>query len=142
MWGYHKPIMIAGGLGNIRDAHVLKRDMPAGSLLVVLGGPAMLIGLGGGAASSMTSGASDADLDFASVQRDNAEMERRAQEVIDGWWTVGGANPILSIQDVGAGGVSNALPELVGGGGGGGKLDMRGGRSGERGRGRRGNGCK
>ena len=91
--GYHKPIMIAGGLGNIREAHVHKRDMPAGSLLVVLGGPAMLIGLGGGAASSMTSGASDADLDFASVQRDNAEMEHRCQEVIDRCWQLGDRNP-------------------------------------------------
>ena len=125
MWGYHKPIMVAGGLGNIREAHVLKRDMPAGSLLVVLGGPAMLIGLGGGAASSMTSGASDADLDFASVQRDNAEMEHRCQEVIDRCWQLGDRNPIRFIHDVGAGGLSNALPELVKDGGRGARIDLR-----------------
>lgn len=123
--GYHKPIMIAGGLGNIREAHVLKRDMPAGSLLVVLGGPAMLIGLGGGAASSMSSGASDAELDFASVQRDNAEMEHRCQEVIDRCWQRGDDNPIRFIHDVGAGGLSNALPELVKDGGRGGQIDLR-----------------
>ncbi|MBS1818906.1 MAG: phosphoribosylformylglycinamidine synthase [Acidobacteria bacterium] len=125
VWGYHKPIMIAGGLGNIREAHVHKRDMPAGSLLVVLGGPAMLIGLGGGAASSMTSGASDADLDFASVQRDNAEMEHRCQEVIDRCWQLGDRNPIRFIHDVGAGGLSNALPELVKDGGRGARIDLR-----------------
>ncbi|MFN7916921.1 MAG: phosphoribosylformylglycinamidine synthase [Vicinamibacterales bacterium] len=125
VWGYHKPIMIAGGLGNIREAHVHKRDMPAGALLVVLGGPAMLIGLGGGAASSMTSGASDADLDFASVQRDNAEMEHRCQEVIDRCWQMGDANPIRFIHDVGAGGLSNALPELVKDGGRGARIDLR-----------------
>ncbi len=123
--GYHKPIMIAGGLGNIREAHVHKRDMPAGSLLVVLGGPAMLIGLGGGAASSMTSGVSDADLDFASVQRDNAEMEHRCQEVIDRCWQMGDDNPIRFIHDVGAGGLSNALPELVKDGGRGAGIDLR-----------------
>jgi phosphoribosylformylglycinamidine synthase len=123
--GYHKPIMLAGGLGNIREAHVQKRDMPAGSLLVVLGGPAMLIGLGGGAASSMTSGVSDADLDFASVQRDNAEMEHRCQEVIDRCWQLGDANPIRFIHDVGAGGLSNALPELVKDGGRGAGIDLR-----------------
>jgi phosphoribosylformylglycinamidine synthase len=123
--GYHKPIMIAGGLGNIREPHVQKRDMPAGSLLVVLGGPAMLIGLGGGAASSMTSGASDADLDFASVQRDNAEMEHRCQEVIDRCWQLGDRNPIRFIHDVGAGGLSNALPELVKDGGRGARIDLR-----------------
>ena len=125
MWGYHKPVMIAGGLGNIREAHVHKRDMPAGSLLVVLGGPAMLIGLGGGAASSMTSGASDADLDFASVQRDNAEMEHRCQEVIDRCWQMGDRNLIRFIHDVGAGGLSNALPELVKDGGRGARIDIR-----------------
>ncbi len=125
VWGYHKPIMIAGGLGNIRDPHVHKRDMPAGSLLVVLGGPAMLIGLGGGAASSMTSGASDAELDFASVQRDNAEMEHRCQEVIDRCWQLGDRNPIRFIHDVGAGGLSNALPELVKDGGRGARIDLR-----------------
>jgi phosphoribosylformylglycinamidine synthase len=123
--GYHKPIMIAGGLGNIRAEHVRKRDMPAGSLLVVLGGPAMLIGLGGGAASSMTSGTSDADLDFASVQRDNAEMEHRCQEVIDRCWQLGDRNPIRFIHDVGAGGLSNALPELVKDGGRGARIDLR-----------------
>ncbi|HEX7599913.1 MAG TPA: phosphoribosylformylglycinamidine synthase, partial [Polyangia bacterium] len=111
--GYHKPIMIAGGLGNIRLPHVHKAEVPAGAALVVLGGPAMLIGLGGGAASSMASGASEEDLDFASVQRDNPEMQRRCQEVIDRCWALGDANPIHSVHDVGAGGLSNALPELV-----------------------------
>ena len=111
--GYHKPIMIAGGLGNIRLPHVHKGEVPAGAALVVLGGPAMLIGLGGGAASSMASGASEEDLDFASVQRDNPEMQRRCQEVIDRCWALGEVNPIHSIHDVGAGGLSNALPELV-----------------------------
>jgi phosphoribosylformylglycinamidine synthase len=111
--GYHKPIMLAGGLGNVRAAHVQKSEIPAGAPVVVLGGPAMLIGLGGGAASSLASGASQEDLDFASVQRDNAEMQRRCQEVIDRCWALGEANPIVSIHDVGAGGLSNALPELV-----------------------------
>src|SRR5690606_340893 len=111
--GYHKPIMIAGGYGNIRAEHVEKRDIPVGACLIVLGGPAMLIGLGGGAASSMTSGSGNQDLDFASVQRDNAEMERRCQEVIDQCWALGDSNPIRFIHDVGAGGLSNALPELV-----------------------------
>jgi len=111
--GYHKPIMIAGGFGNIRLPHVHKAEVPPGAALVVLGGPAMLIGLGGGAASSMASGASEEDLDFASVQRDNPEMQRRCQEVIDRCWALGDANPIYSIHDVGAGGLSNALPELV-----------------------------
>jgi phosphoribosylformylglycinamidine synthase len=111
--GFHKPIMIAGGLGNIREEHVKKGTIEAGNLLVVLGGPAMLIGLGGGAASSVASGASSEDLDFASVQRDNAEMERRCQEVIDRCWQLGDGNPIRSVHDVGAGGLSNALPELV-----------------------------
>ncbi len=111
--GYHKPIMIAGGLGNIRAADVNKNDIPPGSHLVVLGGPAMLIGLGGGAASSMTSGSSSAQLDFASVQRGNPEMERRCQEVIDRCWQLGDVNPIIAIHDVGAGGLSNAFPELV-----------------------------
>jgi phosphoribosylformylglycinamidine synthase len=113
VWGYHKPIMIAGGLGNIRDMHVKKNKIPAGSLVIVLGGPSMLIGLGGGAASSMQTGASKENLDFASVQRANAEMERRCQEVIDYCWSLGKDNPIISIHDVGAGGISNALPELV-----------------------------
>ncbi|MCC7437872.1 MAG: phosphoribosylformylglycinamidine synthase [Armatimonadetes bacterium] len=111
--GYHKPIMIAGGYGNIREQHVEKKEFAPGSHIVVLGGPAMLIGLGGGAASSMSTGSSDEDLDFASVQRDNAEMERRCQEVIDRCWALGSDNPIESIHDVGAGGLSNALPELV-----------------------------
>ncbi|HEX4403836.1 MAG TPA: phosphoribosylformylglycinamidine synthase [Polyangia bacterium] len=111
--GYHKPIMLAGGLGNVRADHVQKSEIPAGAPVVVLGGPAMLIGLGGGAASSLASGASQEDLDFASVQRDNAEMERRCQEVIDRCWQLGAANPIVSVHDVGAGGLSNALPELV-----------------------------
>ncbi|KAI8071486.1 phosphoribosylformylglycinamidine synthase [Gongronella butleri] len=111
--GYHKPIMIAGGLGSIRPAHVLKQQINPGAHLIVLGGPSMLIGLGGGAASSMASGASRADLDFASVQRDNPEMERRAQQVIDFCTALGDANPIESIHDVGAGGLSNALPEIV-----------------------------
>ncbi|MDG2335382.1 MAG: phosphoribosylformylglycinamidine synthase [Myxococcota bacterium] len=111
--GFHKPIMLAGGLGNIRQEHVEKGKIPPGSSIVVLGGPAMLIGLGGGAASSMDSGASHEDLDFASVQRENAELERRCQEVIDRCWARGEENPIISIHDVGAGGLSNALPELV-----------------------------
>ena len=111
--GYHKPIMLAGGLGNVRPMHVDKGTIPPGAPIVVLGGPAMLIGLGGGAASSMATGTSDEDLDFASVQRDNPEIERRCQEVIDRCWALGERNPILSIHDVGAGGLSNAMPELV-----------------------------
>ena len=111
--GYHKPIMLAGGYGVIRPRHVNKNPLPAGCKIVVLGGPAMLIGLGGGAASSMAAGASSQELDFASVQRDNAEIQRRCQEVIDQCWALGDENPILSIHDVGAGGLSNALPELV-----------------------------
>lgn len=113
MRGYHKPIMIAGGLGNIRGNHVEKNSIPEGAAIIVLGGPAMLIGLGGGAASSMASGVSAEELDFASVQRDNPEMERRCQEVIDSCWRLGDNNPIYSIHDVGAGGLSNAIPELV-----------------------------
>ncbi|MCW8905658.1 MAG: phosphoribosylformylglycinamidine synthase [Sedimenticola sp.] len=123
--GYHKPIMLAGGLGNIRQEHIEKHEFPAGSPLVVLGGPAMLIGLGGGAASSMASGASAEDLDFASVQRSNPEMERRCQEVIDRCWARGEENPILFIHDVGAGGISNALPELVHDAGRGGRFELR-----------------
>ena len=123
--GYHKPIMAAGGFGNVRAPLVDKRDIPAGAPIVVLGGPAMLIGLGGGAASSLASGASDAELDFASVQRDNAEMQRRCQEVIDRCAALGEENPILSIHDVGAGGLSNALPELVHGSGRGGRFALR-----------------
>jgi len=123
--GYHKPIMLAGGLGNIRAEHIEKGAFPAGTPLVVLGGPAMLIGLGGGAASSMASGASAEDLDFASVQRANPEMERRCQEVIDRCWQRGDESPILFIHDVGAGGLSNALPELVDDGGKGGSFELR-----------------
>jgi len=123
--GYHKPIMLAGGCGMIRSAHVRKAGIPPGTPIVVLGGPAMLIGLGGGAASSMSSGASAEDLDFASVQRGNPEMERRAQEVIDTCWALGDANPILSIHDVGAGGLSNAIPELVNDSGRGGRFELR-----------------
>ena len=123
--GYHKPIMLAGGVGSIRDDHVEKKMLPVGTLLIQLGGPGMLIGLGGGAASSMDTGANAADLDFDSVQRGNPEMERRAQEVIDRCWQLGDNNPILSIHDVGAGGLSNALPELVHGGGRGGRFELR-----------------
>ncbi len=123
--GYHKPIMLAGGVGNIRADHSHKHPLPAGTLLIQLGGPGMLIGMGGGAASSMTTGANTANLDFDSVQRGNAEIERRAQEVIDRCWQQGADNPILSIHDVGAGGLSNALPELVHGGGAGGSFDLR-----------------
>ncbi|QTP53949.1 phosphoribosylformylglycinamidine synthase [Billgrantia sulfidoxydans] len=123
--GYHKPIMLAGGYGNIREGHVQKGEIPVGGKLIVMGGPAMLIGLGGGAASSMASGASSADLDFASVQRENPEMERRAQEVIDRCWALGEANPIRFFHDVGAGGLSNALPELVKDGGRGGRFELR-----------------
>ena len=123
--GYHKPIMLAGGYGNIRSEHVEKPAFAPGAKLVVLGGPAMLIGLGGGAASSMDSGTSSEDLDFASVQRQNPEMERRCQEVIDRCWQLGEHNPIAFIHDVGAGGLSNAFPELVKDGGCGGRFDLR-----------------
>ncbi len=123
--GYHKPIMIAGGLGNVRPDDVMKREFPAGAPIVVLGGPAMLIGLGGGAASSMSAGASDEDLDFASVQRDNPEMQRRCQEVIDACWALGEDNPILSVHDVGAGGLSNAVPEILESCGRGGVIELR-----------------
>ncbi|TLU66796.1 phosphoribosylformylglycinamidine synthase [Thalassotalea litorea] len=123
--GYHKPIMLAGGLGNIRDEHVQKGEIVVGASLIALGGPAMNIGLGGGAASSMASGQSNEDLDFASVQRENPEMERRCQEVIDRCWQLGDDNPILFIHDVGAGGLSNAFPELVADGGRGGKFELR-----------------
>ena len=123
--GYHKPVMLAGGIGAIRPGHVAKAPIPAGAALIVLGGPAFLIGLGGGAASSLAQGASAADLDFASVQRDNAEIQRRCQEVIDRCWAMGDANPILSIHDVGAGGLSNALPELVHDAGLGARLELR-----------------
>ena len=112
-WGYHKPIMIAGGLGNIRDGDVQKNLLKPGAKVIVLGGPAMLIGLGGGAGSSMETGTSSADLDFASVQRANGEMERRCQEVIDACWAMGNDNPIITVHDIGAGGYSNALTEFV-----------------------------
>ncbi|WP_444946291.1 phosphoribosylformylglycinamidine synthase [Microbulbifer sp. VTAC004] len=123
--GYHKPIMLAGGYGNIREEHVEKPEFSPGAKLVVLGGPAMLIGLGGGAASSMASGSSSEDLDFASVQRQNPEIERRCQEVIDQCWQLGESNPIAFIHDVGAGGLSNAFPELVKDGGTGGNFELR-----------------
>ncbi|MBU2916860.1 phosphoribosylformylglycinamidine synthase [Psychrosphaera sp. F3M07] len=123
--GYHKPIMLAGGLGNIRREHTQKGIIPVGAKLIALGGPAMNIGLGGGAASSMASGQSNEDLDFASVQRENPEMERRCQEVIDKCWQLGDENPIAFIHDVGAGGLSNAFPELVNDGERGGKFELR-----------------
>ncbi len=123
--GYHKPIMLAGGVGNIHPEQIEKLEIPAGANILVVGGPAMLIGLGGGAASSMTSGSSAEDLDFASVQRGNPEMERRVQEVIDRCYAQGEDNPILSIHDVGAGGLSNALPELVDDAGKGATLELR-----------------
>ena len=125
MRGYHKPIMIAGGLGNIAAEHAFKVRFPAGSLLIQLGGPGMLIGLGGGAASSMATGTNTADLDFASVQRGNPEIQRRAQEVIDRCWQQGDGNPILAIHDVGAGGISNAMPELAHDAGCGAAFDLR-----------------
>ena len=123
--GYHKPIMLAGGLGNIRENHIEKNNIPTGAQIIVLGGPAMLIGLGGGAASSMATGESAENLDFASVQRGNPEIERRVQEVIDRCVQLGEDNPIISIHDVGAGGLSNALPELVNDSGRGGKFELR-----------------
>ncbi len=123
--GYHKPIMLAGGLGAIRRTQVEKLEVPVAAPLVVLGGPAMLIGLGGGAASSQGSGASSADLDFASVQRGNPEMQRRAQEVINHCWSLGADNPIVLIHDVGAGGLSNAVPEVLAHSGRGGHIELR-----------------
>ncbi|HJU24061.1 MAG TPA: phosphoribosylformylglycinamidine synthase [Casimicrobiaceae bacterium] len=125
MRGYHKPIMLAGGVGNIGAAQVHKKPLGAGTLLVQIGGPGMLIGMGGGAASSMETGANTADLDFDSVQRGNAEMQRRAQEVIDRCAQAGSANPILSIHDVGAGGLANALPEMVHAGEVGARIELR-----------------
>jgi phosphoribosylformylglycinamidine synthase len=125
MRGYHKPIMLAGGIGNIKAEHTHKHPLPQGALLIQLGGPGMLIGLGGGAASSMDTGANAENLDFDSVQRGNPEMQRRAQEVIDRCWQMGAKNPILAIHDVGAGGLSNALPELVHGGGKGARFELR-----------------
>lgn len=123
--GYHKPIMIAGGLGNIRDGHVEKGIIPPGAPVVVLGGPAMLIGLGGGAASSVATGESHEDLDFASVQRGNPEIERRCQEVIDCCWAYGEETPVITIHDVGAGGICNAIPELMNDSERGGKIQLR-----------------
>ena len=125
LWGYHKPIMLAGGLGNIRPGHIEKQRLSAGAAVIVLGGPAMLIGLGGGAASSVGSGQGNEELDFASVQRGNPEMQRRCQEVIDRCCALGEANPIVSIHDVGAGGLSNALPELLNDSARGGCLELR-----------------
>jgi len=123
-WGYDKPIMLAGGLGRVEPGQVEKQRLQAGDAVVVLGGPAMLIGLGGGAASSLASGQSAEALDFASVQRDNPEMQRRCQEVIDRCWQQGAGNPIVSIHDVGAGGLSNAIPELLHDSGRGGRIDL------------------
>ena len=123
--GYHKPIMIAGGLGTISAGQTHKRPFGAGTLLVQLGGPGMRIGMGGGAASSMAAGANTAALDFDSVQRGNPEIQRRAQEVINHCWALGDGNPILAIHDVGAGGISNAFPELVDGAGKGATFDLR-----------------
>lgn len=125
MRGYHKPIMIAGGLGNIQEQQITKLDIPVGALIVQLGGPGLLIGLGGGAASSMDTGSNSENLDFDSVQRGNPEIERRCQEVIDRCWQLGENNPILSIHDVGAGGLSNALPEIVHGNGRGATIALR-----------------
>jgi len=125
MRGYHKPIMLAGGLGSIAAQHTHKQALPVGALLLQIGGAGMLIGLGGSAASSMDTGTNTENLDFASVQRGNPEMQRRAQEVIDRCWQMGSDNPILSIHDVGAGGISNALPELVHGGGRGATFELR-----------------
>ena len=123
-YGYHKPIMLAGGIGNIRNDQTKKTSLPPGTLLISLGGPGMRIGLGGGAASSMTTGSNSEALDFDSVQRGNPEMERRAQEVIDRCWAAGDKNPILAIHDVGAGGLSNAMPELADLSGHGARLDL------------------
>ena len=125
VYGYHKPVMIAGGIGNIRTDQVGKSAIATGARLVVLGGPAMRIGLGGGAASSSGSRSGEESLDFASVQRENPEMQRRCQEVVDRCWQRGADNPILSIHDVGAGGLSNALPELIDGAGRGGRIELR-----------------
>ncbi len=123
--GYHKPVMVAGGVGAIEPEHVDKDPIPPGASLIVLGGPALKIGLGGGAASSMIGGSQDAELDFSSVQRGNPEMQRRCQEVIDRCWQMGESNPIIAIHDVGAGGLSNALPELVHDCGRGARIDLR-----------------
>ena len=124
-FGFHKPIMLAGGMGNVRPGHIHKNPIAAETPIIVLGGPTMLIGLGGGAASSVASGSSSEQLDFASVQRGNPEMQRRCQEVIDACCALGTENPIVSIHDVGAGGLCNALPELVHDAGRGGKFELR-----------------
>jgi len=123
--GYHKPIMIAGGLGSISAGQTHKLPFGAGTLLVQLGGPGMRIGMGGGAASSLAAGSNTAALDFDSVQRGNPEIQRRAQEVINHCWALGANNPVLAIHDVGAGGISNAFPELVDGAGQGATFDLR-----------------
>ncbi|MDR2924384.1 MAG: phosphoribosylformylglycinamidine synthase [Azoarcus sp.] len=123
--GYHKPVMIAGGIGNIQARQAQKPTFPPGTLLIQLGGPGMLIGLGGGAASSMATGTNAADLDFASVQRGNPEIQRRCQEVIDACWQRGADNPIIAIHDVGAGGLSNAMPELADHAGLGARFELR-----------------
>ncbi len=123
--GYHKPIMLAGGVGNIQEGHIHKKKFRSGTLLIQLGGPGMLIGLGGGAASSLGAGSNVEALDFDSVQRGNPEIQRRAQEVIDRCWQMGAANPILSVHDVGAGGLSNAMPELAHGAGLGARFELR-----------------
>ncbi len=125
LWGYHKPIMLAGGMGTLRSQHLGKKPIPPGAPIVVLGGPALLIGLGGGAASSLVSGTSAESLDFASVQRDNPEMQRRCQEVINQCTALGEGSPILSIHDVGAGGLSNAVPEIIHDAGRGGVFQLR-----------------
>lgn len=124
-YGYHKPIMIAGGMGNVRPHHVNKHSIPADAPIVVIGGPSMLIGLGGGAASSQASGVACEDLDFASVQRQNPEIQRRCQEVISHCLALGDNNPIASIHDVGAGGLANAIPEIIHDSGRGGHFDLR-----------------
>ena len=123
--GFHKPIMIAGGVGVVSQEHIFSQTFPNNTALVVLGGPGMLIGLGGGAASSRSSSDGSLDLDFASVQRGNAEIERRCQEVIDSCCSLGAENPILLIHDVGAGGLSNALPELIHDANAGGLINLR-----------------
>ncbi|OGL35150.1 phosphoribosylformylglycinamidine synthase [Candidatus Saccharibacteria bacterium RIFCSPHIGHO2_12_FULL_47_16b] len=125
VYGYHKPIMLAGGVGSTSTQNVKKGSLKPGDKLLVIGGPAMLIGLGGGAASSLQTGHGEEELDFASVQRDNAEMERRTQEVIDRCAAQGKANPIITIGDVGAGGLSNALPEMLKDSGVGGQIELR-----------------
>ncbi|KAF1016511.1 MAG: Phosphoribosylformylglycinamidine synthase [Burkholderia gladioli] len=123
--GYHKTIIIAGGIGNVSNTHTHKHDLPAGTLLIQIGGPGMRIGVGGGAARSMAIGSNTTELDFDSVQRGNPEIERRAQEVINGCWRLNEVNPIMSIPDVGAGGLSNAFPEWVFGADKGARFELR-----------------